>query len=427
MSSLPSGTFNQVPCPGIFVYAVEFEVEQFADPQPAGPLQQQRGYCEFVVACSQGLGEAPVGVDGQIPRQRLRQPRDVAAEHQPPRRGVIPAPFGDVGQEVSQRQHPAGAFGGGDHTVGLGVDGVDERGQIRFDVAAPVQLRQPGQAGVGGSEEPAEVREPRGQAGHGLWGAGRFLGVQVGDHRRGDRLGDPGQPDGVIDRPAGAGRFGQDVEVKQHQMGVRERRFVVLPAFPGALLAGSARGGELVEIGDGEPIEAFAGLDQKPGRCLRTGRRPHSFGEPELCCRGGEPGQIGADRGRVDLAPQARDLAFEQIVVARSQIPVEHQERDQRAGRGVRRTPHRQRLIRPRPRIGPAPQEAARGLVVGGVAAAGPRQVRPVSVIHFLRVGRGRGYAREQHRTPPSPGSGPNGCSARWCRCGCVPTNPASP
>jgi hypothetical protein len=36
--------------------------------------------------------------------------------------------------------HPARTFGGGDHAVGLRVDGVDERAQMRFDVAAPVQV-----------------------------------------------------------------------------------------------------------------------------------------------------------------------------------------------------------------------------------------------------------------------------------------------
>jgi hypothetical protein len=37
--------------------------------------------------------------------------------------------------------------------------------------------------------------------------------------------------------------------VKQHLMGVGRRGLVVLRPLPDALLAGSARGGELVEIG----------------------------------------------------------------------------------------------------------------------------------------------------------------------------------
>jgi len=56
-------------------------------------------------------------------------------------------------------------------------------------------------------------------------------------------------------------------------------------------------------------------------------------------------------------------------------VPVQHQERDQRPGRRVSRQPQLQRLAGPRGRVRPAPQEAAGGAPVRGVAPAGAGQV----------------------------------------------------
>ena len=54
------------------VDAVELEVEQFSDAQPAGPLQQQGVSDDAVGPGLQHLGQAPVGVGRQVARQRPR-------------------------------------------------------------------------------------------------------------------------------------------------------------------------------------------------------------------------------------------------------------------------------------------------------------------------------------------------------------------
>ena len=51
------------------VDAVEFEVEQLPDAKPAGPLEKQRVGGQAVLGALERLGEAPVGVDGQITRE----------------------------------------------------------------------------------------------------------------------------------------------------------------------------------------------------------------------------------------------------------------------------------------------------------------------------------------------------------------------
>jgi len=48
--------------------AVEFQVEQFTDAQRAGALQQQRIGGKPIGRVGQFLGQAAVGVDGQVPR-----------------------------------------------------------------------------------------------------------------------------------------------------------------------------------------------------------------------------------------------------------------------------------------------------------------------------------------------------------------------
>jgi hypothetical protein len=74
------------------VDGVELEVEQLSDPQAAGPLQQERVSCEPVQGCvsRQRRGQLPVGIDGQVARQRLGLVGQVAAEQELPAGCLIP-------------------------------------------------------------------------------------------------------------------------------------------------------------------------------------------------------------------------------------------------------------------------------------------------------------------------------------------------
>ena len=54
---------------GDLVHAVELEVQQFADTQPARSWQEQRVGGQPEIGALQRLAEAPVGVDGQVARE----------------------------------------------------------------------------------------------------------------------------------------------------------------------------------------------------------------------------------------------------------------------------------------------------------------------------------------------------------------------
>ena len=84
----------------------------------------------------------------------------VDAEHERARRGVVPAPFGDLGEHVADRSDSAVLVGDGDRLARLGGNGVGDRVQVGFDVALAPQSGQRGEFGVGLGEEPAEVSEP---------------------------------------------------------------------------------------------------------------------------------------------------------------------------------------------------------------------------------------------------------------------------
>lgn len=63
------------------MWSIRSKVEQFPDPQPAGTLQPQGGRGQLVSrGLGQGLGEAPVDVNGQVTMQRLREFGNVLAE-----------------------------------------------------------------------------------------------------------------------------------------------------------------------------------------------------------------------------------------------------------------------------------------------------------------------------------------------------------
>lgn len=73
------------------VHAVEFEVEQLADAKPNSPGEQQRVGCKPVVGYLECSGEAAIGVDGHIARQRSWLAGMVGAEDELAGRGVIPS------------------------------------------------------------------------------------------------------------------------------------------------------------------------------------------------------------------------------------------------------------------------------------------------------------------------------------------------
>ena len=65
------------------MHAIQLKVQQLADPEPAGPLQQQCAAGQLVRRGAQRPGQPPVGVDGKVTRQDFRQLGDVAREDQP--------------------------------------------------------------------------------------------------------------------------------------------------------------------------------------------------------------------------------------------------------------------------------------------------------------------------------------------------------
>ncbi len=254
---------------GHFVNTVQLKIEQFPDPQPAGPLQPQRGSGQGVLRASrQDLGEASVDVDGKVARQRPRQFGGVVAEQQLARWRIRPAPLGDVGQETSHGQHSTGSVGDGDRLAGPGVQCVDQRGQVRLDMTAPVQPSQRCQSWVGIGQEHAEVSQPGRDRRHRLGSTGRPFPFQVSDHRGPDRWRHLGQPFVERDRPARSGKLVDHAEMEQHPLGVADRRQIVLMTLPGPPLPVSTRGRELGQVGEGQLRQRTPGLDQQPRRHL---------------------------------------------------------------------------------------------------------------------------------------------------------------
>ena len=220
----------------------------------------------------------------------------VVAEHQLAGRRFGPAPLGDVGQEPGHREHPTGPVGDGDLLTGLGVDRIDQRGQVGLDVSASVERGDRVQAGIDVGQEHPEVGEPGRDRRHRLGTAGGPFPFQVSDHRRPDRRPHLGQPLGERDRATRAGQLVDDAEMEQHPLGVADRGQIVMVVFPGPLLPVAAGRGELGQVSQGELVQAPSGLDQQPGRHLRSGGEPDPFGEPQIGGRGHEPVQVSGQR-----------------------------------------------------------------------------------------------------------------------------------
>ncbi len=87
-----------------------------------------------------------------------------------------------------------------------------------------------------------------------------------------------------------------DSQVKQHPLGIADRRQIVPVPLASSRLPLLARSPELVQIGHGEQIQRPSSLDQQPDRNLGTGGEPDPFGEPELGGRGHEPIEIRTQR-----------------------------------------------------------------------------------------------------------------------------------
>jgi hypothetical protein len=260
---LPSGIFQPAAVLGHFVDAVEFEVEQFPDPQPASALQPQRGRGQRVVWLpGQYLGEASVDVNGQVAGKWLWEFGIVVAEHQLARWRFGPAPLGDVGQESGQRQHSTGPVRNGDQLTSLRVDRLDQRTQIGLDVLAAFQRADRFQSGIDVGQEHPEVGEPGGDRRHRLGLAGRPLAFQVSDHGLPDRRPHLGQPLGERDRATRPGQLVDDAEVEQHSLGVADCRQVMLVILPGPLLAVAAGLAELRQVCQRQVLQAPTGLDQ---------------------------------------------------------------------------------------------------------------------------------------------------------------------
>jgi hypothetical protein len=106
VSTFPSGTLSQEPLPSIWCTQ---SVEQVTDPQPACSVRAQRQRGDLVDRLfGQRRGQAPVGVQTEVPRQTLRQFRYVVTERHLSWRAGVSAPLSDVVQECRHGHEPAG-------------------------------------------------------------------------------------------------------------------------------------------------------------------------------------------------------------------------------------------------------------------------------------------------------------------------------
>jgi hypothetical protein len=110
-----------------------------------------------------------------------------------------------------------------------------------------------------------------------------------------------------------------------------------------------------------------------------------------------------AARRRISAEPTNESSAMRSSATP----PGHHQKHNERPSRTVGLQLRRQRPRRPRLRIGPAPHERPRRLLVGGIAVPGAGQIRRIGgELAGRRLNRRCGCERAPHRIPPSPGPG---------------------
>ena len=251
-------------------------------------------------------------------------------------------------------------------------------------------------------QEPAEVRQLGRGALHRGAGVRALQPFQVGGHRPADLRADPVQvafPAPPARRGALGHRLGRGAEVVDHRAGGVKGVVVVLegPAQPRFPLGD--RLPELVKVGVGQLAQCPPGLDQHADRDFggHAGAGPHRVAQ--RLGAGQEPLEVRAERAGRRLPQDHDQLAFQQVVIARPQVAVQHQEVQQRLQlRAGARQPGRQRLRRPGLRVGEPGQEAAGAAVERLVAHAAGRQAGQVGVVDRGGLRRHRRLDRRHQR-----------------------------
>ena len=290
---------------------------------------------------------------------------------------------------------------------------VDRRGdlvQVGLDVTLPAQQRQRGQARVVPGQEPAEVRQLGRGALHRGAGVRALQPFQVGGHRPAHLRADPVQvafPAPPAQRGALGHRLGGGAEVVDDRAGGVEGVVVVPegPAQPRFPLGD--RLPETVKVGVGQLRQRPPGLDQHADRDFggHAGAGPHRVAQ--RLGTGQEALEVWPERAGRRLPQDHGQLAVQQVVIARPQVAVQHQEVQQRLQlRPGARQPRGQRQVRPGLRVGEPGQEAAGAAVEGLVTHPAGRQPAQVGVVDRGGLRRHRRLDR-RHQRPP--------CQAR-CR-----------
>ena len=384
------------------MHAVQLEVGQLADAHPGGPQQQQCVGAQPVRRGLQRGQQRPFGVRGQVAGQRVRQRGRVAGEDQPPGRGLGPAPLGDGVQEAADGQDAALGGGGGDRLAGAVVDRRGDLIEVGLDVTLPVQQRQRGQAWVVAGEEPAEVRELGRGALHRRAGVRALQPFQIGHHRAAHLRADSVQvafPAPPAQRGAPGHRLGRGAEVVDDRPGSVEGVVIVLkstaqPRFPlGDCLP------ELVKVGVGQLRQRPPGLDEHADRDFGGHAGAGSHRVAQRLGTSQEAAEVWPERAGRRLPQDHGQLAVQQVVIARPQATVQHQEVQQRLQvRPGARQPRGQRQAGPGLRVGEPGQEAAGAGLEGLVAHPASCQAGQVGVVDAGGLRRHRCLDRRHQR-----------------------------
>src|SRR5699024_6194297 len=137
---------------------------------------------------------------------------------------------------------------------------------------------------------------------------------------------------------------------------------------PGAFVTGQS---EVVEIVLREVIDRLPGLDEQTDRDLGTGGQPHPMSVAEVGGGCEEPVDLGVEATTGDVSPERGQFPFEEVVVAGTQLLVEHEVGDDRSGMTVSSESLFQRQSGPLLGVGPRREELPRRPFVGAVAATG--------------------------------------------------------